>query len=269
MDKYRQANQNLWNAKTEYHVHSAYYDLEGFKAGAESLYPVELEELAPEVAGKTLLHLQCHFGQDTLSWARHGAIPTGVDFSDKAITQARALNDELGLDCTFVQSDIFDLPDNLSGQFDIVFTSYGVLAWLSDLTRWAEVIAHFLKPGGAFYIAEIHPVSSMFYDGPDAAELVAHYPYFHKPGPIKFKPEGSYAVPDANLQGHAQYEWFHSLGEIISALTGVGLHIQYLHEFDHSTFQQFPFLEKRGRLYYLPDGMPKVPLLFSIKAQKA
>ncbi len=267
MDKYKRANLNLWNEKVAIHVKSEFYDVAGFKAGRNTLTSHEREELG-EVAGKTLLHLQCHFGLDTMSLAHMGAIPTGMDFSDKAIEQAQALNQELGLNCTFVQSDLYELPKNLTGRFDIVFTSYGVLAWLPDLKGWAEVIAHFLKPGGFFYIAEIHPVSSMLDDEVNTAELKIRYPYFHDPEPIIFETEGTYAEPDAEIKQPVQYEWFHSLGEIINALLGAGLRIEYLHEFDYTVWEQYPFLEKRDDLWHLPETLPKVPLLFSIKASK-
>ena len=269
MKRYLDSNQKLWDEKTKAHIHSSFYDLEGFKAGASSLYPVEQEELAGEVAGKSLLHLQCHFGMDTLSWARLGAKATGVDFSPQAIAQARLLNDDLGMDCQFIQSDIYDLRDHLRGNFEIVFTSYGVLAWLPDLARWAEVIAHFLKPGGIFYIAEIHPFSYMLSDE-DTGDTVmkVQYPYFHHPEPLSFEPQGTYADLNAEIDHAVQYEWAHDMGEIINALISAGLTIEYLHEFDFTVFQQMPFLIQRGRLYHIPEGMPRVPLLFSLRARK-
>src|SRR5512139_2419139 len=156
MNEYQQANLALWNEWAEINVKSREYDVAGFLAGKSSLKSIELEELG-EVAGKTLLHLQCHFGLDTLSWARRGAAVTGVDFSDKAVGLAQALAREAGLEARFICSDLYALPEVLSGQFDIVYTSYGVLCWLRDLEQWAELIAHFLKPGGVFYIADFHP----------------------------------------------------------------------------------------------------------------
>ena len=269
MDEYLKSNQSLWDQKAKAHLHTEFYDLAGFKAGNTSLYPIELDEIAGEVSGKDLLHLQCHFGMDTLSLARLGARCTGVDFSGEAIRQAQALNEELGLGCRFIQSDIYDLQKNLSGQFDIVYTTYGVLAWLPDLTRWAEIIAHFLRPGGVFFIAEIHPFSYAFDDKVDEAVLVAGYPYFNQPEPLAFTPEGTYADLDAKIDHPIQYEWAHSMGEILNALIQAGLRIEYLHEFDYTVFQHFSFLEQRGRLYHLPEGMPSLPLLFSLRAVKA
>ncbi|MEZ4860994.1 MAG: methyltransferase domain-containing protein [Caldilineaceae bacterium] len=149
MDTYLQANQQLWNAWTPLHEQSPRYRLAEFKAGVSTLRPVERAELT-DVAGKSLLHLQCHFGLDTLSWARAGATVTGVDLSDRSIELARALSTEVNIPAIFVCADLLHLPNRLTGQFDIVFTSYGVLNWLHDLKAWATVITHFLKPGGFF-----------------------------------------------------------------------------------------------------------------------
>jgi 2-polyprenyl-3-methyl-5-hydroxy-6-metoxy-1,4-benzoquinol methylase len=164
VDDYIKSNQKLWDRWTELHEQSELYDVAGFKAGKLRLHSIEKEELG-DVAGKSLLHLQCHFGLDTLSWAALGATVTGVDFSEKSIALARSLSAEIGIPATFVHSNVYDLPDNLSGQFDIVFTSYGVLWWLPDIPGWAKVIAHFLKPGGTFLVVDSHPMASVFDKG--------------------------------------------------------------------------------------------------------
>jgi len=161
MDEYLAANRALWDEWTAIHETSSFYDLEAFKAGGSRLRDYEVDEVG-DVTGKSLLHLQCHFGIDTLSWARLGARVTGADFSDRAIELGRSLAAELRLDATFVRSDLYDLPSVLDGQFDVVYTSRGVLGWLPDLGRWAGVVAHFLRPGGVFYMTEIHPVAQAF-----------------------------------------------------------------------------------------------------------
>ncbi|UCB52608.1 MAG: class I SAM-dependent methyltransferase, partial [Candidatus Zixiibacteriota bacterium] len=150
MDKFMKQNLKHWNEVTPIHRKSEFYGVEGFKAGRCTLMPLEREELG-DVSGKTLLHLQCHFGLDTLSWARLGARVTGVDFSEKAIDLAKSLSKELGIDADFVHSNIYHLPDVLKGEFDIAYTSHGVLCWLPDLAEWGRIIARFLKPGGTFY----------------------------------------------------------------------------------------------------------------------
>jgi SAM-dependent methyltransferase len=166
MNEYLQANQKRWDQLADEHERSAFYDLAGFKAGKDRLRSIELAELG-QVSGKSLLHLQCHFGLDTLAWARRGATVTGVDFSPKAISLARSLSEELQIPAQFYCTDIYDLPQVLAGEFDIVFTSYGVLHGLPDLARWGEIIAHYLKPGGIFYIVEDYPFFRVFRAKPE------------------------------------------------------------------------------------------------------
>jgi len=268
MTIYTQANRRLWNAWTKIHERSQFYDLEGFKAGSSSLKSIEIEELG-SVDGKTMLHLQCHFGQDTLSWARLGAKVTGVDFSDEAIHLAQNLAEELKINARFICSDIYDLPDSLDEKFDIVFTSYGVLAWLPDLTLWAEIISHYLKPGGNFYIVEIHPYADTLDDWETEPKLGIRYPYFKPAEPMIFDADTSYAEPDVkHTEPITNYQWNHSLGEILNALIGVGLRIEFFHEFPMTVFQQLSFMELRDGWWRLPDGIPALPLLFSIKAAR-
>lgn len=269
MDEYRRSNLALWNNWTALHAgaRSAYYDLVGFKAGASTLQPLELAELG-DVAGKSLLHLQCHFGLDTLSWARRGARVTGVDFSDRAIALARSLAEELGLAARFVHADVYDLPAALHGEFDIVFTSHGVLYWLSDLRRWAAVVAHFLKPGGLFYLVEHHPFAAML-DGADRTALRVTAPYFRGPEPERVESYGSYAVSSDEFQG-LEYGWHHTLGEVVSAVAAAGLRLEYLHEFPYSDFRSLPIMERgEDGWWRLPgENSATIPLLFSLRATK-
>ncbi|MGD8966979.1 MAG: class I SAM-dependent methyltransferase [Anaerolineae bacterium] len=268
MNEYLRANRKRWNELTPLHARSAFYDLQGLRAGGLTLMPLEREEVG-DVAGKSLLHLQCHFGLDTLSWARLGAQVTGVDFSEEAITLAQALSDELGIEADFICSDLYDLPTVLTSQFDIVFASYGVLCWLPDLTRWAEIIAHFLRPGGTFYIAEIHPFAAVFYDEEDAESLEVFYPYFHTPEPLRFEEEGSYAVPDTQVVHTVTYEWPHSLGDVINSLISAGLQIEFLHEFPYACYGMFPFLEQdEDGWWRSKDRDGSIPMTFSLKATK-
>lgn len=190
MDDYKKANRALWNEWTSINEKSEFYDLEGFKSGKTTLDPIELEELG-DVSGKTLLHLQCHFGLDTLSWARLGAKVTGADFSESAIGLARSLSKELSIPANFLCSNIYDLPKILNGKFDIVFTSAGVLAWLPDLERWAQVIARFLNIRGAFYIREFHPLAYVFDDQEGITEPEVAYPYFGSSEPMRCPVKGS------------------------------------------------------------------------------
>ena len=266
--EYMEANRKHWDEVTPIHVGSEFYDVAAFKAGHTKLRPVELEEVG-DVRGKTLLHMQCHFGMDTMRWARdEGAIVTGVDFSEAAIEQARALASELNIDARFVVSNVYDLPQNLDGQFDVVFTSYGVLTWLPDIKEWARVAAHFVKPGGMFYLAEFHPVAWIFDDAPGVTELTVRYPYFADV-PIRIDGEGTYADMSARIENRTTYDFPHPVGDVVSALIDAGLRIDHLHEFPFSTYQFLPFTERRpdGKVYLTKhDGC--VPLLYSVKATK-
>jgi SAM-dependent methyltransferase len=263
MDDYLAANKALWEEWTAIHETSSLYDLEGFKAGGSRLRTYEVDEVG-EVTGKSLLHLQCHFGIDTLSWARLGARVTGADFSDRAIQLARSLAAELGLAATFVCSDLYDLPAVLDEQFDVVYTSHGVLGWLPDLERWAGVVAHFLRPGGVFYLTEIHPVAQAFAEEPG---LRLGYPYFPRPEPLASPVQGSYADPTAQVRQPVEYWWAHSMGEIVSAVAGAGLRIQFLHEFPFVEWP-VPFLVRHDDDTWRlpPDAGGELPLSFSLRA---
>jgi SAM-dependent methyltransferase len=268
-DEYGQANLNLWNEWATIHEKSTTYDVEGFKAGNLSLHQLEIEEVG-DVSGKSLLHLQCHFGLDTLSWARLGATVTGIDFSDKAIEIARRLSDELDIPATFILSDVYGLPDVLDGRFDIVFTSYGVLCWLRDIRRWAQIAAHFLRPGGTFYIAEFHPFAYVFDDEAATPELKVRYPYFSQSKPLEFEGDRSYADPDAPVNQRVHYEWDHRLGEIVTALIDAGLCIEFLHEFPYTVNgTMMPSMQPGDDgLYRLSESDGMIPLMYSIKAKR-
>ena len=261
-DDFFSTNRALWNGWTAIHTRSAFYDVDAFRRGRSTLNAMELDELGP-VAGKSMLHLQCHFGMDTLSWARLGARVTGVDLSDAAIAQARALAEETGIAAEFVAANVYDVPRAIGREFDIVFTSYGVLAWLPDLPRWGEIIARALRPGGTFYIVEFHPFAGVL--GDDGATLA--HPYFHSAEPLRVQASGSYADPAAPFI-HPSYEWTHSLADVVNALIAAGLTIEHLHEFLYSPYNCFPFVEEREPGTWVVKGGRMLPLVFSVRATK-
>ena len=267
MDQYLQANRKRWDQLTLEHKESEFYDLAGFRQGKDRLRSIELSELG-DVTGKVLLHLQCHFGMDTLAWARRGATVTGVDFSPEAISLAQALSDELDIPAQFICTNIYDLPDALSGRFDIVFTSYGVLHGLPDLNRWGEIIAHFLKPGGIFYIVEDHPFFRVFRAKPEG-EFRAERSYFFNEEPQRIEGTGSYATDNKGATSE-YFVWDHSLGEIINSLVDAGLLIEFLHEFPYAARAKFPFMEQGedGWWRLPPDRHGSIPFLFSLQARK-
>jgi 2-polyprenyl-3-methyl-5-hydroxy-6-metoxy-1,4-benzoquinol methylase len=266
MDEQFESNKHLWNNLTCAHLVSDFYDVEGFRAGRNQLLPIEVSEVG-DVRGKSILHLQCHFGLDTLSWARLGAMVTGVDFSDRAIDTARSLAAESALEAQFICSDIYALQKVLDRKFDIVFTSYGVLCWLPDLKKWAGIISHYLKSGGIFYIAEFHPLVYIFNRRSDSTELRISWSYFANAGPEKFQGGCDYA---SDLKHDLiSYEWQYSLGKVVNSLIGAGLRIQFLHEHPECPCGWFPAMKKDpGHRMWRIEGDP-IPLTFSIRAIKS
>jgi SAM-dependent methyltransferase len=260
-----ESNRAFWDELVGVHVRAPdWYDLDTFRTGRQTLRTIETEEVG-DVRGKRLLHLQCHFGMDTISWAKRGARVVGADFSPEAIGLARQLSEELSVEADFVCSNIYDLPQHLEGEFDIVFTSYGVLCWLPDLTEWGKVIDHFLAPGGFFYIVDQHPAGALFSERD--GELVASEPYFDT-GPIEETGDGSYADRNAILRNKTTFEWRHPLSDVVNALASNGLRVDFLHEFPFCMFQWLPAMVKGEDGWYRVPGHENVPFLFSLKASK-
>ncbi|HKV85808.1 MAG TPA: class I SAM-dependent methyltransferase [Ktedonobacterales bacterium] len=268
-DQVFQTNKALWNELTAIHASGEVYRMTDFKAGVKQLDPIVRAEVG-DVAGKSLLHLQCHFGMDSLMWARLGARVTGIDMSDAAIALARRLSDEIGVAATFVESNLYDLPRALDGEFDIVYTSWGALLWLADLSSWARIVARFLAPDGFFYIAEGHPFIQVFYEEDDATDLRVHYNYFHEDQPVYFPPGHDYADQTQQVASPG-YLWRHSVGDILNALIGAGLKIAYFHEHEVIPWKAFPFMvkEENSNYWRLPPEYPPFPLSFSLMATKA
>ena len=267
MDEFLKANRELWDKLASIHHKSEFYDVEGFLKGKQTLDPIELDEL-PNLTGKKLLHLQCHFGMDTLSLARLGAEVTGVDFSPEAIGLAKSLSEEAGIGARFVCANVYDVPKVLDERFDIVFTSGGVIMWLPDLDKWANVISSSLKPGGLFYIREFHPFAYVFDDEDNVTELRVKYPYFQGKDPLEFEDDGTYASEEKTGMMKT-YEWNHSVSDILNSLINNGLRIDHFNEFPVTGYKALPFMiEKEKGRWVLPDNEDKLPLMFSIKATK-
>ncbi len=258
-----------WDELAEIHETSEFYDVEAFLAGesATSLQKIELDALG-DVQGKSMLHLQCHFGMDSLSWARLGAKVIGVDFSSKAIEIANKLKDKTGLEARFIKSDINSLPDKLNEKFDIVFTSYGVLAWLQDLNKWAEVISHFLAPGGTFFIVDHHPLAFVLHEKSTPEDMKIGYSYFENET-LTFTDEYSYASGEKKIKPIAHNEWHHRIEEIINPLIAAGLTITSFNEHKEGMFQQFPWMTRKvDKYWHSPQDALAMPMLFSIKATR-
>lgn len=259
---YININRQTWNHKTDYHIASEFYDMEGFLNGKSTLNDIELQLLG-DISGKKILHLQCHFGQDTISFARMGAFATGVDLSDKAVERAEEFAQKLNLNVTFVCCDIYDAPKFIDEKFDIVFTSYGTIGWFPDLGKWANVVSHFLKPNGQFIMADFHPVVWMFDDN----FKTVFYNYFNVE-PIIESENGTYADREASMISKT-ITWNHPVSEILNSLIGAGIEIRSFNEYDYSPYNCFreteEFEEGKFRIKHLEN---KIPMVYSILGTK-
>ena len=259
-------NQNYWDEVAQVHLKS-YPEVKILRAGGIALDEIELEEIGA-VEGKTLLHLQCHIGTDSLSWARQGAIVTGIDFSAESIACAQGLQNELGLPATFLQSNIYDLRQVLQGKFDIVYTSRGVLIWLRDLDAWAQIIAYYLKPGGLFYIMERHPFLNVF-EETRPEELSINYPYFHRYEPTLWDDDDPDYADHTYIPQHGSYEWDWTIGDILNALLDAGLQLESFNEYRRLFFKLYPSMKEVSENWYdFPRYSEMLPLIFTLRARK-
>lgn len=259
---YININRQSWNNRTEAHFASAFYDVEGFINGNTSLKNIELDLLG-DIKGKSILHLQCHFGQDTISLQRMGAMVTGVDLSDKAIDKAKELAIATNTKAKFICCNVYDLPLHLDEQFDIVYTSYGTIGWLPDLDRWAKIVAQYLKPTGKFIFVEFHPMVWMFDD--DFQKI--GYNYFNS-GPIIETETGTYANRDAAIT-QQNVGWNHSTSEVLNSLINNSFCINAFHEYDYSPYNCFLHTEEfePGKYRIIHIGN-KLPMVFALVASK-
>jgi SAM-dependent methyltransferase len=262
-----EANRRRWNAMVPVHFRSRYYAVDEFMMGKSSLRSTELDEVG-NPRGKDLLHLQCHFGMDTISWARMGARATGVDFSPEAIDVAKKLSKELKVPASFVCCDVYKLPGRFKGAFDIVYTSYGVLCWLPDRVRWARAVARCLRPGGSFHLIESHPFTQLLDQEARRPALEPHGRYFNDGKPSSSVTPWSYT--DGQLSKRMiEYEWPFSMSEIVNTVADAGLRVEYVHEFPYEHWRSLPWLaEGKDGNWYPRDPKVRLPLMFSLKATK-
>lgn len=265
MEPRLEANLVNWNSRVRVHAESRFYDVEGWLLRAPGPPSREIEALG-DLEGKTLVHLQCHFGMDTMQWARAGATVTGLDFSAAAIDEAVSLAKRAGLSerASFVCANVYDAPHVLSGRrFDVVYVSLGALCWLPDVSAWGAVVADLLAPGGRLYLHDGHPFTSCFDD--DGARVI--YSYFEEPD-SPYVSDCAFTYTDGDeLSATRTYEWNHSIGEIVAALIGRGLVLDSLTEHDWTLFHRFPWLEETGSgLFVAPEHRPRIPLSFTVLA---
>ncbi len=261
-NNYIEINKNSWNNKVDIHYDSEFYDTKAFINGQSSLNQIELELLG-DIRGKTILHLQCHFGQDTISLDRLGAHVIGVDLSDKATEKANELTRITNSGAKFICCDIYELPNHLHESFDIVFTSYGTIGWLPDINKWADIVSRYLKPSGSFVFVEFHPVVWMFDD--DFSKI--QYPYFNSDAIVESE-DGTYAEKEAAIS-QDYVMWNHGIGEEANSLVMKGLEIKALDEYDYSLYDCFSktvkIAPKKFQIKHLGD---KIPIVYSIVAIK-
>jgi 2-polyprenyl-3-methyl-5-hydroxy-6-metoxy-1,4-benzoquinol methylase len=261
MENYLELNRKMWDDRVEPHLGSELYNMEDFLTGATSLNQIELDLLG-DVSGKSILHLQCHFGQDSLSLARMGASVTGVDFSEKAIATARSLSERLRLQATFICSDVLQLTGIPAGSYDLVYSTYGTVTWLPELTRWADIIQRALKPGGKLLLVEFHPAVWMFDD--HFNEVL--YGYFNS-GPIIEEVEGSYATRNMGKR-HTAVGWNHSLDEVIAPLLENGLQLTHFREYAYSPYDVLHDMIRTEKGFELRKMPGKLPLIYSLIVKK-
>jgi SAM-dependent methyltransferase len=279
LDLYYDTNRRWWDGVVPIHEASRGYDREGFLRGEKPLCPVELAELGPRVQGKSLLHLQCHFGMDTLNWARLGARVTGLDFSEPALESARRLSADSKIPGRFVHANVYQAPQVLGETFDVVYTGIGALCWLPDVAAWARAAAACLRPGGVLYLYEGHPVLWSLEDGRDDNLLVAGRPYFETAEPELWEGDTTY-TDGPKVPFTRNYEWNHGLGEIVTAVIAAGLRIEFVHEHREVPWKALPSMLPVGpgtrgadgryqsnRMWRLPEAQRElVPLMYSLLA---
>ncbi len=260
-------NKTSWDQRVPVHVASEFYDVEGWLREGRGPRPEEIAAVG-EVSGLDLVHLQCHFGLDTLAWARLGARVTGLDFSEPAIEQARVLAARAGLEdrATFVCANVYDAAEALDHQtFDVVYVSLGALCWLPSVDRWASVAAALARPGGRLFLHDVHPLSDALSDD----ELVLEHTYFEEPEPYIDDSGFTYTDGTYSVAMERNYSWNHSLGEIVTSVIDHGFVLEGLEEHDWTSFARFPWLVRAGdRRYVLPPGRPRIPLSFSLSARR-
>jgi ubiquinone/menaquinone biosynthesis C-methylase UbiE len=259
-NKDHETNRAAWNQMVDLHVDHMEYRTDEVIGGGSSLKRIELEALG-DVKGKHLLHLMCHFGLDTLSWARQGATVTGVDISERSIESANEIAQKAGLEAEFVRGDVLDLVGQIDQKFDFVFQSYGTHIWISDIGRWAEVVAHYLKPGGTFFIIDEHPANVLFLYPEENLDYFATEPE-------RYQNPTDYCEIRTHIKGEL-VEWQHKVSDMVNALIAAGLTIERLDEYNYGYYKVGEGWSRMDDHYWLPPGGPaKFPIMLAIKARK-
>lgn len=264
-----ETNRANWDERVGLHLRDrkGIYRFDDLRAGKDILGPIEDAELG-DISGRRVLHLQCHFGMDTICLARRGGIVTGLDFSPEAVAAARNLAAEMGTDVRFVESNVYDAPAATGGGFETVFTSWGAIGWLPDIDAWAQVVSDCLVEGGFLYIAEAHPFLHMVEEIDGKIEMVWDW-RTPKDTPIREDDDMSYAGDGSKFRNTVTYGWNHPLSDIFAALAKAGMQLEWFHEHEMIPWQAFPSMVRKGTQFAQREGQTKMPLAFSLRATKS
>ncbi|MCH7373592.1 class I SAM-dependent methyltransferase [Aeromonas sp. MR16] len=269
--EYDTKNILFWDELADIHSGVSDYDLSHFHPHKHNLREIELNLLG-DIAGKKVLHLQCHVGFDSFALEMLGAEVTAIDYSASAIEIANRIKDSFNLKTNFHCANVCDLSSLDLGEFDIVFTSYGVLVWLRDLKSWAISIATHLKEDGLFCIVDEHPFARVF-SNPNKDNVRFNSGYLHTYGmgeqPFKANYKYSYASDEKELDHQEQYVWSHSISELINSLVGAGLNVVDFSEYEKTFYRAFSDLViNNDKWWVFEDGSYSIPLTFSLCAKK-
>ncbi|MDF3147990.1 MULTISPECIES: class I SAM-dependent methyltransferase [unclassified Streptomyces] len=264
------ANQANWDARTPVHLASRFYGLDQDLDPARWFASFEWDDLG-ELAGRDVLHLQCHLGTETIAFAQRGARAVGLDFSEASVAAANGIAEKAGLDVTYVQANVYDAVEALGRrQFDVVYTGKGALCYLPDLDRWAGVLAQLLRPGGLLYIVEFHPLLNSLGPKPgpgEGPELLLRHDYLGGDGAVRRDATHTYTDGPAVEGATDSYEWMHGIGEVLGALTGAGLTVRRLRESEELPWQRWPQMVRTPSGWWrLPE--PRIPLLYGLLATR-
>jgi SAM-dependent methyltransferase len=269
MDDFKLSNLRNWDERADVHVldRTGFYAVDAFLAGQDVLYPIESREIG-YVSGLKLAHFQCHIGVDTLCLARRGANVTGLDFSPRAVDHARELSERSGVPARFVEGEVYDAPEHLGSDFDMVFTSWGTITWLDDIGAWAEAVAGVLKPGGRLYFADTHPSILPFEE--EGGTIRPQYDWRSlRERPERFDSPVTYTGDATPLSATRTYEWMRGVSDVIGALLRAGMRLDFLHEHEHLPYRHFPMMVEAGnRMFALPPGLARLPLALSLQATR-
>lgn len=261
MADWREENRENWDERAIVHPGTDHYDVDGFLDGESTLHSIE-RDLVGDPGELSICHLMCHFGLDTLSWAREGADVVGLDFSGEAIARARELRESAALSdrAEFVRADVYDADDALDREFDVVVATYGVLVWLPDLDGFAETVGDLLAPGGRFVLVDTHPFAEVF----DSGSRELRFPYFFSP-PIRIETGETYADDEADLDSATTYQWYHTLSDVLGAVLDAGLAIESVEEYPYCHYEKFDGMNRDGEWWTLPtrEGIEAVQEAFA------